>query len=221
MTSVDTLSSLSGTAASSTASATRDRLGQKDFLELMLAQVRNQDPLKPLDGAQFIGQLAQFSTVTGIEEMGVSLKSLAESLRSDRMLAGAALVGREVLVPSNRAVLGESGEVRGAVDVPEGVPQVLVTVRDDTGQIVRQMTVEGGAGLVDFSWDGLTDGGERAAAGAYSVGAITSGGGRGVSLPVLFSDAVRSVTLDTAGRQFLLNTTDHGPVRLADVRRIG
>ena len=139
MTSVDTLSSLSGTAASSTASATRDRLGQKDFLELMLAQVRNQDPLKPLDGAQFIGQLAQFSTVTGIEEMSASLASLAESMRSDQMLAGTALVGREVLMQSSDAVLEESGEVRGAIEVPEGVQQVLITVRDAAGQIVRQL----------------------------------------------------------------------------------
>jgi flagellar basal-body rod modification protein FlgD len=217
---LDPLSTVAGSAAS-TARAARDRLGQKDFIELMLAQFKNQDPLKPLDGTEFIGQLAQFSTVTGIEEMGVSLKSLAESLRSEQMIAGAALVGREVLVPSSRAVLGETGDVRGAVDMPEGLQQVLVTVRDAAGQIVRQMTVQGGAGLVDFSWDGLADGGERAPAGDYSFGAIASGGGRNVSVPLMFNDQVRSVTLDTSGKQFVLNTTNHGPVKLADVRRIG
>ena len=216
----EALSFLTGSAGS-TAPAPRDRLGQKDFIELMLAQFTNQDPLKPLDGTQFIGQLAQFSTVTGIEEMGASLKSLAESLRSEQMLSGAALVGREVLVPSSRAVLGEAGEVRGAVEAPEGVQQVLVTVRDAAGQIVRQMMVGGGEGLVDFSWDGLTDGGQRAPAGDYSFGAIASGGGRNVSAQLMIIDQVRSVSLDPSGKQFLLNTTHHGPVRLADVRRIG
>jgi len=218
MTTLDALSAVSG--ASATAAA-RDRLGQKDFIELMLAQFQNQDPLKPLDGTQFIGQLAQFSTVTGIEEMGASLASLAESLRSDQMLAGAALVGRAVLVPSSRAVLGEAGEVRGAIDVPEGAQQVLVTVRDAAGQVVRQMNVAAGAGLVDFRWDGLTGGGGRAPPGEYSLGAIATGGGRSVSLPTLLDDQVRSVTLDTSGRQFVLNTHHQGPVRLADVRRIG
>src|SRR5690606_31834958 len=153
MSSLDAVSALSGTAASSAAAA-RERLGQKDFIELMLAQFKNQDPLKPLDGTEFIGQLAQFSTVTGIEDVGTSLTSLADSLRSEQMLAGAALVGRQVLVPSSRAVLGEAGDVSGALEAPEGVQQVLVTVRDAAGQIVRQMTVEAGEGLVDFRWDG-------------------------------------------------------------------
>ena len=220
MSSLDAVSALSGTAASSAAAA-RERLGQKDFIELMLAQFRNQDPLKPLDGTEFIGQLAQFSTVTGIEDMGASLKSLADSLRSEQMLAGAALVGRQVLVPSSRAVLGEAGDVSGALEAPEGVQQVLVTVRDAAGQIVRQMTVEAAEGLVDFRWDGITDAGRRAPPGDYSFGAIASGGGRSVSLPLMFNDQVRSVTLDTSGKQLLLNTTHHGPVQLADVRRIG
>lgn len=220
MTTLDALASLPATGTSA-AAAERQRLGQKDFIELMLAQFRNQDPLKPLDGTEFIGQLAQFSTVTGIEDMGASLKSLADSLRSEQMLAGAALVGRQVLVPSSRAVLGEAGDVSGAVEAPEGVQQVLVTVRDAAGQIVRQMTVEAAEGLVDFRWDGVTDSGRRAPPGDYSFGAIASGGGRSVSLPLMFNDQVRSVTLDTSGKQLLLNTTHHGPVQLADVRRIG
>jgi flagellar basal-body rod modification protein FlgD len=187
----------------------------------MLAQFKNQDPLKPLDGTQFIGQLAQFSTVTGIEGMGASLESLAESLRSDQMLSGAALVGRAVLVPSGTAHLAEEGEVRGAVEVPSGVTQVLVTVRDAAGQIVRQMTVSAGEGLADFAWDGVTDGGRRAPAGEYAFTAIASGGGGSVSARTLFEDQVRSVTLDAVRRSLLLNTQHHGSVSLADVRRIG
>jgi flagellar basal-body rod modification protein FlgD len=220
MTNIDALASLPVTGTSSAAAA-RDRLGQKDFIELMLAQFRNQDPLKPLDGTQFIGQLAQFSTVTGIEGMGVSLESLAESLRSDQMLSGAALVGRAVLVPSGTAHLAEEGEIRGAVEVPAGVAQVLVTVRDAAGQIVRQMTVAAGEGLADFAWDGFTDGGRRAPAGEYGVTAIASGGGGSVSARTLFEDQVRSVTLDAVQRSLLLNTHHHGSVSLADVRRIG
>jgi flagellar basal-body rod modification protein FlgD len=220
MTTLDALSATSAASATA-ASAARNRLGQKDFIELMLAQFQNQDPLKPLDGTQFIGQLAQFSTVTGIEDMGASLASLAESLRSDQMLAGAALVGREVLVPSSRVVLAEAGEVRGAIDVPEGAQQVLITVRDAAGQVVRQLPVAAGAGLVDFRWDGVAGDGRRAPPGEYSLGAIATGGGRSVSLPLLLSDQVRSVTLDTSGKQFVLNTHHHGSVRLADVRRIG
>jgi flagellar basal-body rod modification protein FlgD len=137
------------------------------------------------------------------------------------MLAGAALVGRAVLLPSGTAQLAEDGEIRGAVDVPPGVTQVQVTVRDAAGQIVRQMTVAAGEGLTDFAWDGITDGGRRAPAGEYGFTAIASGGGSNVSAQTFFEDQVRSVTLDAVRRSLLLNTQQHGSVSLADVRRIG
>lgn len=220
MTTLDALTALPATTSSTTAAA-RERLGQKDFIELMLAQFTNQNPLEPLDGTQFIGQLAQFSTVTGIEEMSASLESLAESLHSDQMLAGAALVGRAVLVPSGTAHLAEDDGVRGALEAPPGVTQVLLTVRDAAGQIVRQMTVAAGEGLTDFAWDGITDGGRRAPPGEYGFTAIASGGGRNVSAQTLFEDEVRSVTLDPVRRSLVLNTQYHGSVSLVDVRRIG
>ena len=79
------------------------QFGADQFITLMLAQIKNQDPLKPLEPAEFLGQLAQFSTVTGIQEMGSSVSDLVGSMRSSQALSGANLVGRDVLAPGDTA----------------------------------------------------------------------------------------------------------------------
>src|SRR5215831_6213537 len=85
-------------AAASSANSS-DKLDQKSFLQLMIAQFKNQDPTKPQDPSQFLGQLAQFSTVSGIQDMENSLGALSSSLRSTNVLNGATLVGHQILAP--------------------------------------------------------------------------------------------------------------------------
>jgi flagellar basal-body rod modification protein FlgD len=197
----------------------KDQLGQAEFLELMIAQLRNQDPFKAMDPSQFLGQLAQFGTVTGIQEMQTAFATLSESMRSSQVLEGATMVGREVLVASDELTLPASGAVEGALDVPSDASAVQINILDEAGQLVRRMTVPTAEGLTDFSWDGLTDGGERAEAGAYSVEAIANVGGQAVSLETLLESRVGSVTID-AGRGLTLNTTTLGARSLSEVRRV-
>lgn len=213
-----------GTAATSGTNAAngakkKDQLGQAEFLELMIAQLRNQDPFKAMDPSQFLGQLAQFGTVTGIQEMQTAFATLSESMRSSQVLEGATMVGREVLVASGEVTLPGTGAVEGAIDIPSGASSVQVNILDDAGQLVRRMTVPATEGLTEFSWDGLTDGGERAEAGAYSVEAIANVGGQAVSLETLIESRVGSVTID-AGRGLTLNTTTLGARSLSEVRRV-
>src|SRR5687767_11607715 len=135
----------------------KDQLGQAEFLELMIAQLKNQDPFKAMDPSQFLGQLAQFGTVTGIQEMQSAFATLSESMRSSQVLEGATMVGRDVLVASDEITLQSEGTIRGALDIPSGASSVQINVRDDSGQLVRRMTVPPTAGLTDFTWDGTTD----------------------------------------------------------------
>src|SRR5690606_23752739 len=99
-------------------------LGQAEFLELMIAQLKNQDPFKAMDPSQFLGQLAQFGTVTGIQEMQTAFATLSESMRSSQVLDGATMVGREVLIASDEIALAEEGAIRGAIDIPSGATSV-------------------------------------------------------------------------------------------------
>ncbi len=207
-------------AATSSLAARRQSFGQDEFLKMMLAQLKNQDPLKPLDPAQFLGQLAQFSTVTGIQAMQRSLASLNTTLGSSSLVEGAVLVGRDVLTASSLARLGAAGDVSGAVVAPPGARAVQIAVRDLSGALVRRFEVAAtSSGLVDFRWDGLRQSGERAAPGLYSIEAMGLVGSSGQALEVLLEQRVISVTIDGAAGGLVLNTSG-GAVPLDRVRRV-
>ncbi len=95
----------------------RNKLGQAEFLELMVAQLKNQDPFKPLENGDFIAQMAQFSAVSGMDKLQSSFDTLAGSLQSNQALQASTLVGRSVLVPASQAPLSPQGNIRGVLDL--------------------------------------------------------------------------------------------------------
>ena len=208
-----------GSASQSSGTRKKDQLGQNEFLQLMLAQLKNQDPFKAMDPSQFLGQLAQFGTVTGIQDMQTAFTSLSDAMRSSQVLDGATMVGREVLVPSDEVMLQAEGSVRGAIDVPTGTNSLQVNIRDANGALVRRMTLPTTSGLQEFSWDGIADNGTRAAAGEYTFEALASVAGRSGSLEMLMAGRVNSVTIDAA-TGLTLNTSNLGSRALGDVRRV-
>jgi len=214
---IDPLSSLTGQTSTKPKDATQ--LGQNEFLKLMLAQLKNQDPMKPMDPSEFLGQLAQFSTVTGIESMNGSLTGLSDSLRSSQLLTGANLVGHEILAESSTANLAAGGTVSGAVEIPEGVNSVQITVRDSSGQLVRAFPLDPNEGMVGFTWDGTTASGEQVPAGTYEFEIVATSGGENHSLSPLITGRVNSVTMDPVSNELTLNT-NLGALALSDVRRV-
>src|SRR5688572_26319377 len=106
---VDPYAFLNGNKTSTTSTTPNDELGQNAFLKLMIAQLKNQDPMKPQDPSEFMSQLAQFSQVTSVQNMEKSIQDLAGSLRSTQVLNGASLVGRDILSPADTYTLEEAG----------------------------------------------------------------------------------------------------------------
>ncbi|MGH8175208.1 MAG: flagellar hook assembly protein FlgD [Steroidobacter sp.] len=211
------------TQASLTAAQTKksaNNLGIDEFLTLMTTQLKNQDPMKPLDGTAFIAQLAQFGAVSGIQEMQTSMETLAASLRSTQALNGATLVGRDVLAPADAINHIEGVSVSGEIEIPEGVSDVEIRITDSTGEVVRRMTVPATGGHTAFTWDGLRDNGANAASGAYDIEAIARVGGGSESLNMLMAGRVASVSIDANGAGLTLNTPTLGAVSMADVRRV-
>jgi len=198
----------------------RDKLDQNSFMQLMIAQFKNQDPTKPQDPTQFLGQLAQFSTVSGIQDMQSSLGTLSDSLRSSQLLNGSVMVGHQVLVPHDNFAYSGAGAINGALDVPEGASTVAVTIKDASGQTVRTANLSAQQGLNDFSWDGLTDVGTAAPGGNYTFSAVANLGGQSQAVPVLLSARVDSVTIDPKSNQLTVNTGSLGSVALSTVRRV-
>jgi flagellar basal-body rod modification protein FlgD len=217
-----TAPALPGSTAEPAASTRKEmpQFGADQFITLMLAQIKNQDPLKPLEPAEFLGQLAQFSTVTGIQEMGSSVSDLVGSMRSSQALSGANLVGRDVLAPGDTAVFDGTTPVRAAVEAPDGAERIDFVVRDASGAVVRRAQVQPSvSGVTEMAWDGRADNGTVMPAGAYRIEALSRFGARGESAQVLLRSRVDSVTLDAAGRGIVLNTPN-GSLPLGAVRRV-
>lgn len=198
----------------------RDKLGQDDFLKLMITQLQNQDPFKPLENGEFLGQIAQFGTVSGIEDLQKSFKSLASSLVSNQALQASELVGRQVLAQSSTGEWVPGGTLDGAVELSASVADMTVSIVDASGQVVRRIALgTQPAGLARFSWDGLRDDGSFAPAGRYRVKAEVNYGGTQYAVDTLIAAPVESVTLGASGG-LSLNLSGIGTVGFADVRRI-
>ena len=133
----------------------KDKLGQEDFLKLMTTQLQNQDPFAPMENGEFIAQMAQFSTVTGITSMDESLKNVAAKLGETRIATAANMLGHSVLVPGRIARTDDDGSVNGVIDLPSAATNVNVVFKSQSGDIIDTINLGNqSSGLVGFAWHG-------------------------------------------------------------------
>lgn len=194
-------------------------LGQNEFLTLMMAQMKNQDPTKPTDTSQFLSQLAQFSTVTSVQNMETSIKDLTSSLRSTQVLSGTSLVGHSILAPGTTQTIDAGASVQGSVDIPSGSSKTQVAVYDSAGVLVRQFDISNAQGLNDFTWDGKDNTGTAVPAGTYKFEVNANVAGEPTALDPLLFSKVESVTIDSKNGSLTLNTSA-GAVDIGDVHRV-
>jgi len=212
-------------AAAKAASAKKAELNQEDFLTLMITQLKNQDPFKPMDPAQYVGQLAQFSSVSGLSEINKNISTLTDSLRSNQVLDGAALIGRTVIAEGNQVYRyvpeeGEALPTQGAVTVPPGASSVQLVVRDSAGTLVKTQALDARAGLRGFTWDGSTDVGTTAPSGSYKIEVVAKVGDKNVSLTPSVAAQVSSVALDPNNGALMLDTDTLGEIAMSAVERV-
>ncbi len=128
-------------------------LGQAEFLKLMTAQLQNQDPFAPMDNGDFIAQMAQFSTVTGITEINTNLTNLGDKLEPNRIATAASFLGTSVLVPGQMVSPDEKGEIHGVIDLPASSSNVGLTISNKNGETLKTLDLGSQTkGLVGFSW---------------------------------------------------------------------
>lgn len=206
--------------AAAQAKKSSNNLGIEDFLTLMTTQLKNQDPMKPLEGTEFVAQLAQFGAVSGIQNMQTSIESLASSLRSTQVMNGTTLVGHDVLAAADEFTFTQGVGVSGEIEVPSGAASLQIRITDSSGALVREITTVPTAGTNTFAWDGKRADGTLAESGEYEIEAIASAGGASESLEVLMSGRVSSVTIDSTGTGLTLNTGALGPISMNNIRRV-
>lgn len=192
-----TYASLNGTKAASTTGLTDS--AQNRFLTLLTTQLKNQDPLNPMDNAQVTSQLAQISTVDGIERLNSTLSKLIDGQSQSQTMQAAALVGHQVLVPGSGMNLSAAGAIAGLVlDGP--ADDVTVEIKDANGLVIRSLSLGAQeAGVHGFAWDGKADSGAQAVEGRYSFTVTAKQGGDKVSADRLELGAVDSVSNGSQG----------------------
>lgn len=222
MISFDASGKITATTGASPAAATNASasaaLGQQDFLTLMLAQLRNQDPLQPMENGEFLAQLAQFSTVGGIEKVNDTLASLGSGMRDFRIATAANLLGHEVLVPGNVARPGADGTINGVVDLPEDASSVVISYSDaTTGALLQTQTLaDQSKGLVGFQWTDLPPGMADARTPVRITVSATTASGTAQVGPSVFAK-VLSAHSGTGGTDMTLQVEDYGALDALEI----
>lgn len=207
-----------GRAAATAAASGEKELGKNQFLELMVAQFNNQNPLEPTKNEDFIAQLAQFSSLEGIQNLNTAVESMASAMRSSTTLQAASLVGRSVLAPAPRAAVGDEGLAGNVVNTAAS-NDVVIEITGPSGGLVRRLSLgEQPAGDVRFQWDGTSETGEQMPAGSYGFRAYSVNGDEAAQLAVELPEQVASVSLDEG--ETYLNLSGGATVRLSDIREL-
>ncbi|WP_075185560.1 flagellar hook assembly protein FlgD [Teredinibacter haidensis] len=208
-----------------------NELGQSAFLELMITQMENQDPLSPQENTEFIAQLAQFSSVESLDKLNNNFDSFTNNFVANQALQASTLVGRSVTVPTDRTQLETGDVVTASVDVPSSSSDITVNIYTESGSLVDQISlgVQPPGELV-LRWDGQNAevNGELldwqssqengVEAGLYRFEVMTQANGESTELATALSANVNSVTVGSNG-SLVLNLAGIGAVSLTDVKQ--
>ena len=197
-----------------------NELGQDAFLELMITQMNNQNPLDPQKNSEFVAQLAQFSSVEGLGKLNETMSGMALSMQSSQALQASSLVGRTVKIETSTAELEAGGNISGTIELPFNTPELTMNIYNEQGELVgEQYLGQQGKGDTKFVWDGMGSDGKPLPPGRYHFAAIGDYNGQPVQLGTSLSANVDSVTIGHNG-QVILNVAGVGPTSTTAVKEI-
>jgi flagellar basal-body rod modification protein FlgD len=201
----------------------KNDMDQEAFLTLMITQLKNQDPMAPMENGEFLGQMAQFSTVSGIQGLQESMGDMVSSFQASQTLQASSLLDRDVLIEKDNTYLKEGHNgIHGAIDLEQSASAVSVNITDMSGQLIRELPMGSSpAGMVPFKWDGLDNQGRLMPPGNYFFNAISQDSvGEPVAAKTLVSAKVQSVSMGARAEDVRLEVEGAGQIGLNDIRRI-
>jgi len=217
MSTVDSATSGSAATALGSATGTKPQTASEQtdrFLKLLVTQMQNQDPLNPMDNAQITTQMAQISTVSGIDDLNKSITSMSSMLFQSQSLEAASLIGKSVLVPGNKLTLDADGKTTGGFALADSATSVVVSIKDSSGKLID--TIKMGPqepGRLSFDW---TAPNKKLTGLKFEVSATNKD--VKVGTQPMVSDTVRAVYSD--GGQLAVELDKAGVVRYSDVKAI-
>jgi flagellar basal-body rod modification protein FlgD len=209
------LDSVNGTKnnAKANADGTQDR-----FLKLLVTQMKNQDPLNPMDNAQVTSQMAQLSTVSGIDKLNATMESLIGSVQSSQSYQASSMIGHDVLVAGNEVSTNGTGGYFG-VDLPVGADKLTVTIKNTAGETIRTLLLGAQeSGSLPLNWDGYADDGSIAPTGSYKFDVAATISGQPATSEALSYAKVMSIS--NSSGVIKLNLSNLSSVSTTDVKEI-
>lgn len=197
-------------------------LGQDQFLKLMTTQMTHQDPSSPMENGQFLTQIAQFGTVSGIQDLQKSFGEFAGSINSSQALQATSLVGRHVSAPGTQGLLAVGGDISGNINLSDSSTNVNVKVTNSaTGEVVRDMELGAhGAGTMPFVWDGMNSNKVMASPGVYKIEATAYIDGKNTVMETDINSRVDSVSMGNAANGLKVNLTGLDSVNFNQIKQI-
>ncbi len=215
LTSLANTGAANGASANSTKSSQTDASASQDrFLKLLVAQLNNQDPMNPMDNAQMTSQMAQINTVSGIQQLNETIKSMSTQFSSMQVMQGASMIGREVMTEGNTLTI-QAGVAKGAVDLADAADRVSVQVMSPGGQLLDTLNLGNlPAGRTNFSWDAS----KYTGTGTPTFKITATQATKAVTATALTRNVVESVSADAAGMTLTLK--GGGTVKYDAIRAI-
>ena len=202
-------------------SKSTEEMTSTDFISLMIAQLKNQDPFEPVDNTQMVAQMAQFSSLSATTEMASTLKAIAAKLGGSTASEALGFVGKTVLTEGSVAYPRTDGGLAGAVELDAAATAVNLSITNANGEVLKTVDLGAhGAGTVSFDWDGTTASGEPAGDGPFTITANARDGTKAVTSRTLVWSPVTSVSMP-AGGEAVLSLPGIGQVPVSAVRSIG
>lgn len=215
-TSSNSLLGSTGKSANSQATTAEDM--QTRFLNLLITQLKNQDPMNPTDANQMTAQLSQISTVSGIEKLNATMSELLSSYSASQNMQAAAMIGKTVFIAGKGLELGAQGAI-GGIDMSSAADSVTVSIKNAAGKVVA--TEELGSlksGIQSFYWDGTQADGTKAEAGNYTFSVQAKSGSSNVDNQTLQAGTINALTMLSNGVSLQLN--NNKSISYSDIRQI-
>jgi flagellar basal-body rod modification protein FlgD len=214
-------STTSGKAGDSATGASA--LGKDSFLQLLVTQMQNQNPLDPQDNSEFVAQLAQFSSLETMQNLSTSVDAIGGMYQSSQALQASSLVGRSVIAEAGSTNVDTTKGMTGSVVVPSASSLTTVKIYDSTRtNVVRTIDLgDEKAGNVSFEWDGKDEAGQPLESGNYSFVATGTVEGTNTGFKTYLPATVSSVTMGTSGAPMTLNLANGSNIALSKVQQIG
>lgn len=195
---LDTMNGTSSSSSSGSGTSASDL--QATFLQLLVAQLQNQDPTNPMDSSQMTSQLAQINTVSGITQLNTSLSALSTQLSAGQNAQAALLIGTSVLAPSSTVTVASGAAPQLGVSLSSAASDVKVSITNSSGQVVGSIDLGAqAAGNVPFTWKPVDSSGNALPDGSYSITATATVNGQPTSATTLEASQVQAVIQQSGG----------------------